>query len=205
MGVNVQNLKVGDVLLPKRAKVPVEVTAVYYLKNRDGTRSDVVDYAHAKPMESWKGQTYKASSSYSRTIYKGDGYDYNLEGNVKDQKKENTMTKLFKVLGEETYGIHIGTNTAGELVLEIRGDANNAIKAYKKEALEEVKPYTVKLVPFAGTGNPRHATIEKGKVEKGDVLVWNQTFWSVVELDTKQDECPEITEKNCKRLVVGAL
>jgi hypothetical protein len=193
-------LKVGDVLLPKRAKVPKKVVKIY-------TRNDRLDYIVLEPMDYWKGMSYKTASSYPVSLYNDRDLNdyYKYDGNVNEQEGNNTMSKLFKVIGEEVYGIHIGTNTAGELVLEIRGDANNAIKAFKKDLLEEVKPYTVKLVNVTGAGNPRHATVEKDKLGKNDIVLWAGSIWSVVELDTKQDNCPEMSAKNAKRLVVGEL
>jgi len=199
-----QDLKVGDVLLPKRAKVPKKVVRLNY-RRYNGQTTDQIDSVTLEPMESWRGVTYNAKSSYSGTLYQGDFADFKYDGNVNEEKKEADMSKLFKVIGEEIYGIHIGTNTAGELVLEIRGDANNAIKAFKKDVLEEVKPYTVKLVAMGSGENPRHVTVEKGKLSKQDVIIWQQRVWVVVELDTKQDNCAEVTEKNAKRLVVGDL
>jgi hypothetical protein len=198
--MKLSDLKVGDVLIPKRSKVPKKVVRIT-LKN------DQVYSVHLDPMNYWKGVTYKASSSYSRTLHSNGELngDYHYDGNTNEQEGNNTMSKLFKVIGEEVYGIHIGTNTAGELVLEIRGDTNNAIKAFKKDTLEEVKPYTVKLVAMGSNENPRHVTVEKGKLSKQDVIVWQQRIWVVAELDTKQDDCPEMSDKNAKRLVVGEL
>lgn len=201
--MRLSDLKVGDVLVPKRARVPKVVTQIF---NKKGDYADRIDHVRSVPLDQWKGQTFKTCSSCAVTFYRDiDLNDYKLDGNINEAEGTNTMSKLFKVIGEEVYGIHIGTNTAGELVLEIRGDANNAIKAYKKTELEEVKPYTVKLVILATGGNPRHATVEKGKLKKNDVIVWSGAIWSVAELDTKQDNCPEITSKNASRLVVGEL
>ena len=204
--MKLSELKIGDVLKPKRAKVPKKVVRINY-KRYNVETSNTVHSVSLEPMEQWNGISYNAKNSYSYTLYKDSDLnnDFTYDGNVNEAQGATTMSKLFKVIGEEVYGIHIGTNTAGELVLEIRGDANNAIKAYKKDLLEEVKPYTVKLVAVAGTSNPRHATVEKGKVNKNDVVVWSGAIWTVVELDTKQDNCPEITTKNAKRLVVGEL
>jgi hypothetical protein len=199
MSVKVKDLKVGDVLKHQRNKVPIEAISI-------SIRQDRVSSVYCQPLAHWEGVDYKTSGLSGSTLYDGDHYtlnNYTVIGNTKEGKK--TMSKLFKVIGEEIYGIHIGTNTAGELVLEIRGDANNAIKAFKKDALEEVKPYTVKLVPLAGTGNPRHATVEKDKLKQHDVIVYGATIWTVAELDTKQDNCSELTTKNCKRLFVGEL
>ncbi len=199
MAVTLKTLKEGDVLKHRRNKVPLEVYKIHL-------RNDRADTASCRPLKHWEGQDYNTKGLHHSTLYSGDNYslsNYTVIGNTKEGKK--TMSKLFKVIGEEVYGIHIGTNTAGELVLEIRGDANNAIKAFKKDALEEVKPYTVKLVPLAGTGNPRHATVEKDKLKQNDVIMYAATIWTVAELDTKQDNCSELSAKNCKRLVVGEL
>jgi hypothetical protein len=199
MAVTLKTLKEGDVLKHRRNKVPLEVYKIHL-------RNDRADTASCRPLERWDGQDYNTKGLHDSTLYDGDKYslsNYTVIGNTKEGKK--TMSKLFKVIGEEVYGIHIGTNTAGELVLEIRGDANNAIKAFKKDALEEVKPYTVKLVPLAGAGNPRHAAVEKDKLKQNDVIMYAATIWTVVELDTKQDNCSELSTKNCKRLVVGEL
>jgi hypothetical protein len=203
--MKLSDLKVGDVLLPKRATVPQKVTVItYHLEG--GSKTDRVKHVNTQPMLEWRGLTYKTSSSYGRTFYSDYDLDkYNYDGNVNEAQGNTTMSKLFKVINEEVYGIHIGTNTAGELVLEIRGDANNSIKAFKKELLEEVKPYTVKLVCVSVSGTNRHVTAEKGKLNKLDVVLWNQLLWTVVELDTKQDNCAELNSKNAKRLVVGEL
>jgi len=203
--MKIEELKLGDVLLPKRAKVPKKVTRIKY-KTFAAQVTDKVEFVVVSPMPEWKGVSYKASCSYNSTLYtSSDLQDYKYDGNVNETQGNTTMSKLFKVIGEEVYGIHIGTNTAGELVLEIRGDANNSIKAFKKDLLEEVKPYTVKLVSVTTGGTHRHVTVEKGKLNKLDLILWNQQLWTVVELDTKQDGCAEANSMNTKRLMVGEL
>jgi hypothetical protein len=199
--MDINDLKKGDVLVPKRARVPKVVSEIIYKRRRDD-EPKVVDYIRIKPLDQWKGASYNAKQSYVTSLY--NNYDlncYTYDGNVnEEQGADNMANKLYKLIGEEVYGFHIGTNTAGEFVLEIRGDANNAIKAFSKDKLEEVKPYTVKLASLLKGENPRHVTVEKGKVEKGDTLLFSQCLWQVVELDTKQDNCPQLDEKKTKRL-----
>ena len=47
-----QDLKVGDVLLPKRAKVPKKVVRLNY-RRYNGQTTDQIDSVTLEPMESW--------------------------------------------------------------------------------------------------------------------------------------------------------
>lgn len=199
--MKLSDIKLHDVLKKADRKVPYLVTKTF-----KGHNGETIE-AKLEPLANWNGQRYYTKNSYETTLsreYQLNGFE--RLGNLKEtkEKEENKMSKLFKVIGQEVYGFHIGTNSSGDFVLEIRGDENNAIKAFKKDLLEEVKPYTVKLFNVR-TNLACHATVEKGKLQKLEFIIWKNEIYTVVELDTKEDNCPEINSKNTRRIVTGEL
>jgi len=94
------------------------------------------------------------------------------------------MPKLYQTK-EETprFGTYLATNSKGELVLEMKGAGMP--EAFKASDIEEVKPYTVRLVSANGASN--HYRAVPGSVAKGDVLVVGGSLASVAAIDTKSD------------------
>jgi len=86
----------------------------------------------------------------------------------KKPRKEKPMSgnPLYKVKSEETYGFVVGKDSKGRLLLEIKG--NGSIRAFEKEELEEVLPYTICV---RHSGYTEHYLTEDGLYEKGDILL----------------------------------
>lgn len=111
-----------------------------------------------------------------------------------EPQKENTMNKLFKTK-DDTYGTQIATDSQGRLVLELK-DGKSTIKAFDKEDLEEVRPWTF-AVQFGGSNSPskKYQFIgNKDIVKVGDALLYDSSYDSraslciVVEVDTNSNE-----------------
>lgn len=107
---------------------------------------------------------------------------------VENEDGENEMTnKLFQVVGEEKFGAYLATNSSGQYVLEIKG--NGEVKAFDKDKLEEVLPWTFS-VKFADSNNNYHFRGQKDSVAKGDVLMrmdkgYEWTLCVVADVNTK--------------------
>lgn len=102
---------------------------------------------------------------------------------------ETTMTKLYQTK-EETprFGTLLATNSAGLLVLEMKG--TNEVLTFAKGAVEEVKPYTVRVRSVPDTmGKAYEYLSRKGDVAPGDLIfVRNSADMARVEaVDTKSD------------------
>lgn len=120
-----------------------------------------------------RGETHSDSMSEDVGVIMRIEYEHqfgNLPKPINQSKgskaMENTKT-LFKVIGEEVYGNVVGENSAGELILELRGQ-NGAVKPYKADLLEEVMPHTIYI---RAVGIERHFAAPVGKFNKGDILV----------------------------------
>lgn len=111
-------------------------------------------------------------------------------------KEHKTMTQqptLYKVIAEkDAYGTFLVNNSEGQMVLEMKGAAGT-VRAFKKEELEEVVPYTI-LVRTTD-GNNQHYTATKGSVDLGDLLVWGTKMGQVQKLDTRQGNAQELPAK----------
>lgn len=101
------------------------------------------------------------------------------------------MSDLYQTK-EETprFGIKIATNSAGQAVLEMKGEGGK-VEAFPQEAIELVLPYTVSLILLGnhvrGESNNLHVIAEKGQVNKDDVLIEVNSglMWRVQDVDTK--------------------
>lgn len=118
--------------------------------------------------------------------------------------KENTMPKLYQT-NEETprFGTLLATNSAGKLVLEMKGSSE--VLTFDKKDVEEVKPYTVG-VRFELNGTEYHYLSRKGDVEKGDLLLipGSSSFAIVTSVDTKSDKATkELTGRKVATTVIG--
>lgn len=105
-------------------------------------------------------------------------------------QEENTMNKLYETK-EETprFGTYLAINSAGRLVLEMKGTGN--VETFDKKDVEEVKPYTVRV--RYGTQNNGSKGYEffakKGEVSVGDLLYLTdyKEFAVVDAVDTKSN------------------
>jgi hypothetical protein len=95
------------------------------------------------------------------------------ENTLKLQENESEMTTdkqtlySFVVDGETRYGIHIGTNSQNQYLIEEK--TTGAIHVFGKDQLEEVVPYT-----FSATvaGKETHYVGIPDALKKGDVLLY---------------------------------
>lgn len=105
-------------------------------------------------------------------------------------EKEPEMTQALYETKDGKFGTKCGENSEGKWIIEIKG-AGGEVKAYDKEDLTEVVPYTVELMRLnAERGvqpEKRHYRAEKDSVKTGDVLMQLTTsaLWRVVAVDTK--------------------
>jgi hypothetical protein len=118
--------------------------------------------------------------------------------------EENTMPKLYQT-NEETprFGTLLATNSAGKLVLEMKGSSE--VLTFDKKDVEEVKPYTVG-VRFELNGIEYHYLSRKGDVEKGDLLLiaGSSSFATVTSVDTKSDKATkELTGRKVVTTAIG--
>jgi hypothetical protein len=99
-------------------------------------------------------------------------------------KGEDMKSKLYQTKSEPVeYGSYLATNSAGHYVLEMKGSGD--VRAFDPSEIEEVVPHTVK-VNHAASSTFAHVVLPEGKVEVGDVLMINGQFYTVSELNTKQ-------------------
>lgn len=103
--------------------------------------------------------------------------------------EEETMAKLYQTNEKKPrYGTFLTTNSAGQYVLEMKGNSGD-VEAFDKDFLEEVMPYTIALQPMTGGNgdNAFHIVCEEEQFKKGDVLIHekNACMYRVVELNTK--------------------
>lgn len=98
-------------------------------------------------------------------------------------EKEKEMNDLYQTKAEpKEYGTLLAKNSAGRLVLEIRG--TTIVKDFAPDEVEIVRPYTVELCNFS-TGNSKHYISVPGVLARGDLVVaWNQLY-RVTRIDTK--------------------
>lgn len=93
--------------------------------------------------------------------------DLKLYGNQSEMTTDKQTLYSFVVEGETRYGIHIGTNSQNQYLIEEK--TTGAIHVYGKDQLEEVVPYT-----FGATiaGKETHYVGTPDALKKGDVLLY---------------------------------
>ena len=100
------------------------------------------------------------------------------------------MTQALFETKDGKFGTKCGENSEGKWIIEIKG-AGGEVKAYDKEDLTEVVPYTVELMRLNSEPHvkpeKRHYRAEKDSVKTGEVLMQLTTsaLWRVVAIDTK--------------------
>lgn len=166
------DFKVGDMVTKMNGKKPFKITSVY-------------------------GQTVYGIYSHSNnsvTAYKNDLKYYERENNM---TTKSTLYELKKD-GATVYGSHIGTDSNGNFIMEIKG--GGGIIAVKKTELVEVIPYTFSV----RIGGKNQSFIgSAGSVEKGEILVYTGSgadqfeIGVVTNVDTK-DKSATREFKGCK-------
>lgn len=104
------------------------------------------------------------------------------------EMEDTIMPKLYQTK-EETprFGIRVGTNSAGLIVLEMK--PSGVMELFTPKQVEEVKPYTV-AIRFEGSSTIYHYLSRKGDVETGDFIIVNGgsgNIARVLDVDTKSD------------------
>lgn len=112
-----------------------------------------------------------------------------------EKEREMNTNTLYKVIDQEVYGNKVGTNSKGEVILELRGEGGK-VRGYKPEELEEVKPYTVSI---RMNGNLLHYIAMAGDYKEGDIVIicsTNQYFQLglVEKVNTKTDTTAEASK-----------
>lgn len=109
-----------------------------------------------------------------------------------ETEKEETMTtnKLYQVIGTETYGTQLATNSEGKIVLEVKGTGEVITKS--KKELEEVFPFTFGVEFVGGNNTVYHYLGTKESVTVNDLLILDNGFdtgiCKVVSVDTKSSK-----------------
>lgn len=96
------------------------------------------------------------------------------------------MSDLYQVKKAiERFGIFLTRNSAGHMVLEMKGE-NGKVETFPEEELELVTPYTIRIRKVAGDS---HADLlaEKDVFKKDDMLLDlnGGTVWYVSDINTK--------------------
>ena len=156
----IPKFNIGDLVLKARnGKVPHVVEAVpkydgcsYYIRS---TTSGRLDYCYEPDLV-----LYESSETETMT---------------------QTLYSFTKTDGSTGYGIHIGTNSKNQFLIEEKG--SGAIHTFDKKDLEEVLPYTFSA-KYSNTETDFIGTPDTLKV--GDYLLASNSFiYIVTKLDTK--------------------
>lgn len=123
-----------------------------------------------------------------KTLKEESIFEINLETayEITVEKEEKTMDNtLYQIIGTESYGTVIGTNSEGKLVLEIKGTGEIVTK--DKDALEKVLPYSVG-VRLSGNKPLSYYTCKKGTVTAGDIIFFDNFEYGIVsQIDCKKE------------------
>lgn len=194
--------RTGDRVRLKTGKSTIQVMEVDYFEcsNKDNCPPKIKK--GKRPRKGWYIR-FAYESSLRCTDYSGESYgsyDSRTWREADDfvhldpqPEKEPEMSQPVIALYETKdgkFGTKCGENSEGKWIIEIKG-AGGQVKAYDKEDLTEVVPYTVELMRLnAERGvqpEKRHYRAEKDSVKTGDVLMQLTTsaLWRVVAVDTK--------------------
>ena len=136
---------VGDIVTKLYGKTPAEIIS-------KGWRTD-----------QWQCRYLKSK----QTFYEDDTCLKLYEGETDEMATDTKTLYSFTLDGKVAYGIHIGTNSQNQYLIEEKG--TGAIHVFDKSALEEVVPYTFS----AKMGNSEnHYVGTPGALSKGDVLLY---------------------------------
>lgn len=115
-----------------------------------------------------------------------DGSDFKYRMNALfGREQEETMSKLYKKVGEEKYYTKLAKAGDGRWVMEPKGGGDPI--ALKESEFEEVVPYSVQLKNL-GDESTHHYEATPEMVEKGDLLISDRgSLWVVLAIDCKVD------------------
>ena len=112
---------------------------------------------------------------------------------TKEENMTNTTTKLYQIIGTETYGTHIATNSKGAYVLEMKGTGDVVTK--DKTELEEVVPYTISLKSLMGGNGKEYAYFSKeGDVHVGDLVNVGSVMAMITAVNTRSTKATKDLE-----------
>ena len=112
----------------------------------------------------------------------------NTKETTMDKSALYELTSGTKAKPKVEYGNYLATNSTGQLVFEIKGTGE--VKAYAKDKVKEVVPYTVRL------SDRQVYETEEGKVKKGDILLMNGAIETVTDIDIKlKGSFPQLTAR----------
>lgn len=105
------------------------------------------------------------------------------EGDAPETETTDMANELYQTkTGDALFGTLLARNSAGRLVLEIKGTGQ--VRDFAPDEVEVVRPYTVR-VRNVTTGQQVHRTAAKGSVVVGDVLLHGGALYEVEAIDTK--------------------
>ena len=105
------------------------------------------------------------------------------EGDAPETETTDMANELYQTkTGEALFGTLLALNSAGRLVLEIKGTGQ--VKDFAPDEVEVVRPYTVRVRNIT-TGQQQHRIAAKGAVVVGDVLLTGGALYEVEAIDTK--------------------
>lgn len=179
--------RVGSYVVLKTGHAPQEVLEVRSIYGDHWElRCRYVRWFHGSEshQERWRTEEHFVA-------YEGNPFNHVYE---EKPKKENTqMTsapKLYQTIGENTvFGTFLAFNSVGQIVLEMK--PGNVPQAFDKDAVEEVKPYTVSALDH--NGRERHFTTAKDKVKENDILLTELGLLFITKINTGfTGEAPEL-------------
>lgn len=134
---------IGDIVTKLYGKTPAEIISIGWRPNQ------------------WQCRYLKSK----QTFYEDDTCLKFYEGET--EMAETKTLYSFTIDGKVAYGIHIGTNSQNQYLIEEKG--TGAIHVFDKSVLEEVVPYTFS----AKMGNSEnHYVGTPGALNKGDILLY---------------------------------
>lgn len=93
--------------------------------------------------------------------------------------------KLYQTKDGKTFGTHVGTNSEGKLILEVKTGSGSELKPFSPADIEVVIPYTI-LVTNREYGNRYIQVPKDAGLRVNGVLSFDGMIWVVKQLDTKQ-------------------
>ena len=139
--------------------------------------------------KNWGGRG-KRIYDYTESTTKLTILDTPLEEYQQKGQPMNTLYEVTREDGTKQFAVKIAEKSKTLWVMEIKG--TNAFEAIETSRIQEVVPYTVRVMPL-GDRNPAHYEVEEGKVNVNDILLLsNGSVVTVVALDTRQKGVQEL-------------
>lgn len=169
---------VGDFVRLLKGQAPQEVTEVRpgWIKAR---------YLSAREYTTAWGTTYR---SEWRRVTDYIRFEENKETEEMTTKSVECKARLYQTKEGERFGTLLATNSAGKLVLEMKGTGN--VETFDPSDVEVVRPYTVELVRIGGRAV--NLRVPKDLLKVGDLVLETSGGYGLAvvrRLDTKQEGC----------------